>query len=677
MALPTTTDTSEWRREGFGAALDDTYLQLIRPGLVSQSTRVTTRDPETPAVDTRVNAEEIIDQTSQAFGRDDLTGGSGLWRAHRRNPGDTDPTRYWQSQGVVFERARDGEPAEVRLGPKNLLVEQADSATDSENFWPSAAPIAVAGSFLYYILSDVKNEIVRVARPWAPIAQQSSARIRVPTFDIQGIQTIVATGTTGGAIFIGGRGLLGPGTNAVMKGTGFSAFVHYSAQSVERLWFVKGRLLGASGNRLFEVIEGGTSGDGLLATTLDAGASWTQVIDAGNYVVAFSTDGTVSSFTVDLTSLGVPWILATQSDLPGQVPLSAASMLGTILFGTSTPSVVGGNTVTSESGGGRVWRASIDGEGNLVDQKLIRDWVERSPRAMVAYGESIYVYTYPDVWRYDLATAGFHRWNTVTGTPHNLDLRDGSMVVNMVAVSPDGVGQALGDTNDRVWVNTSGDSPIQTGTVVPNTVVVANSDTPVSQGHVIFPLIDFFTASDKLWTALTLRGTTATGHSIGMWYSTNVDAANDAAHSSWTFAMDIADGASENDFEFTNVESRWMLIQLKFDAVLDTATAVSPVWEAISVRAVPATSEVDVLLTVNVSDRIERPDQTVFDLKGIGQEVYDFLLSKEGKTVDLTLLRTDEDFRGRVVRVDTPSPGSPRRGSSLLGSNVTVRGKRL
>jgi len=134
---------------------------------------------------------------------------------------------------------------------------------------------------------------------------------------------------------------------------------------------------------------------------------------------------------------------------------------------------------------------------------------------------------------------------------------------------------------------------------------------------------------------------------------------------------------SPKTFRFPGVESRWLAIKLEFQSIEAPVDGrQTPVLQGFAIRALPATTEVEIVFPVNVSDHMEAPAKKSFTLKGRGEEVYAAMVLLEGKQADVKVLATGETFDGVITKVDTPMQFLARRGSDTLVSNVTFRGKR-
>ena len=146
--LPSPANTSAPESQGFEANLDDLFLRFaVGPG---RTMNINTAPLQAQAVNTSENPEDFQQEFGQIFSRTDFAGGSGLDKAHRRNAGDTDFQRFWDSKGVdVFSGKEAGEEYHI-----NLLHDTEDISTSSET---NLKVIHLGGSIFFTDGDDLKN----------------------------------------------------------------------------------------------------------------------------------------------------------------------------------------------------------------------------------------------------------------------------------------------------------------------------------------------------------------------------------------------------------------------------------------------------------------------------------------------------------------------------------------
>ena len=150
------------------------------------------------------------------------------------------------------------------------------------------------------------------------------------------------------------------GSGIYMTNTSSTAFGAYitGTDTFSKIKYVKGRLMGAVDNKMYNFITGGTAASGLLFTHGNTGWRWVGFAGGQNHIYAAGYAGQTSliyktTIKTDATALDAPTVAA---ELPeGEVVTALDSYLGYVLIGTTT--------------GFRF--ASSDTNGNLVVGPLI------------------------------------------------------------------------------------------------------------------------------------------------------------------------------------------------------------------------------------------------------------------------------------------------------------------
>ena len=102
----------------------------------------------------------------------------------------------------------------------------------------------------------------------------------------------------------------------------------------------------------------------------------------------------------------------------------------------------------------------------------------------------------------------------------------------------------------------------------------------------------------------------------------------------------------------------------------------APEVNSISYRALARPELVLVQIPVNISDRVERPFRKPFNVKNLGETIYQSLKDKEGNAVTLELYDPAEIVRGVVEKISYPIQSNPNVGSVTQYAILTVRGTR-
>lgn len=398
------------------------------------------------------------------------------------------------------------------------------------------------------------------------------------------------------------------------------------------IWSAKDRLILAASEELDE-----WDGDAASLTTLytlPSGESWVGAVDGPGAVYAAATNGFVYAFAPDDTG--------------------ALALLGQTKFQSETPTCIGASqglvfVGTDQAGIGRLWvMQAANGE---LTGAVVREWTLGTPYAIVADRENVYTVVgdgegVHSTWRYDVVTGGLFRWWDFTAD----------------------------DTNDATSLALLAGNFYAAFDGAADTTVQRTASTLVSEGYLISPLADFYTAEAKTWVGGTLDvGDIPSGSRVELLYTTSTAAMTDP-DGEWRL---IASASSSTDttFSIAGVEARQLAGMVRLYA--DTALTGCPEVESFSFRGLLASTDVLVELPINVSDWLEQPYKKPLRVPGLGSAVYAALKSKERANVYVELFRPSERIRGQMEAVETPVPQLSRRGSSLLVSLVTIRGRRV
>ncbi len=606
IVLPSTSSVAHPRQAGYDLAIDGT---LLRANPTQQDpVRTQSARAQAEGVATAELAEELVSATGKTFARADLSGGEGLLLAHRRARLDTDATRYWDSRGLAISR-----PGPGRL-PTVELLEATEAIYAGGN---NAAPMVGFDSDLF-----VGNG-TNVTRIDTPNGTPSTAAEAV------GAGAVVGLAVLGSVLYAAGTSALRQrvagvwgATTAVLAGTG--------------IWSVNDRLVVAVGTALREWPDVSSATTNLMYT-LPSGHTWIGVVEGPSAVYAAASNGFVYAFTADETT-GDLTVVAAQTFFPGETPTAIGASQGLVFVGT-----------TSGDGTGRLWVMQSD-SGSLVGQ-VVREFAEGAPRCIAVDRENAYAVVAEDygsithsTWRYDVVTAGVHRW------------WDWDAVADQTCSALVTLGGG--------WF-----------AAFANSVDVHRVDTAlVTSGWVISPLVEFFTAEEKTWVSAALEpGDIPTGSEILLSYTTDPDALLDADHTSWTTAVtaSIPDTAVERSL--SGVQSRQLAV--KVDLGVGTGGD-SPQLESFSVRGLLAPTDVLVQVPVSVTDMVERPYRQPIRVPGLGSTTLEFLRSVSSRNVLLQLFGEDtEEIRGQVEVMDAASARLPWRGPRSTTVLVQVRGR--
>lgn len=238
---------------------------------------------------------------------------------------ESDPQRFFQSQGVdVF-------------GTKHQLSLLNDTAI-AYTFAVAGGEILLAG-FRVYIndVNAIKFVTAPLTTPWTTTTVTGTVAADTPR----------GLATDGSTVYIacGAAGIYTTDTSS-------SVAASFITGTVNHVFYVKGRLLATSANRLFNPVTAGA----LPSSLLDLGADWVWVDAAGGpqYIYLLATNGSLSviyktTIKPDGTALDIPTIAGELADAQ-EHGIALYAYGGKVFCATQTD----------------VQMASIDGDGNLT-----------------------------------------------------------------------------------------------------------------------------------------------------------------------------------------------------------------------------------------------------------------------------------------------------------------------
>lgn len=622
MPTPTVDNVKRPRAFGFGCEIDGLLFRLA-PGFGAGITIETART-EAPRVDTASSPEEIVEEHGRVFARSSFDGGEGLFRAHIEGAA---PNRFWDSQGVEVSPPEPGEFPEIKLskrmrGPylssdiqvlvRDGIVYRLTPTFVDTNTVPALGDESVGPG----VTTGVANSEMGIADNFS-------------SFALLGAHLYIACGPSGIL-----RGSSTPPLYEAALGSNQAAnWPQWNALDCERLWAAKGRIIASDGPSLYEVASSGAAPAAIL--TLPEGRVWNGVAEAGEVILASATDGYVYAFTTADGTLA----LVGQTSFAPDVPTAVGSTRGVVVVGTQQDAT------------GRLWSGRVGDQGVIVDQQLVREWeggADRRPSAFGSDQSSIYAAvpdgTAMDVWRYDLTTRGLSRHRTLAAAP--------------------GAGATIAVSGGRLVLHVLG-----TGTYV-------DQDEHVSDGWLMGPLGDFFSASDKAWVGARLDARVQLGEQAELYYATDPEALRDPDSPLWSLATSLSSGSVDGEALLNNVISRQLagMVRLRTSGMGSTTPTVS----SFSFRAFSSGLSGDVIVTlpVNISDQIERRGRSRTRVRGAGAATLANLRSLEGRSVLLRLYGPKESVRGVVESVALPVDQQAIRSSSTTVALVRVRGRR-
>ena len=614
--LPSPSNTSQPQALGFEANLDDLFLRFaVGPGRQMQ---INTAPLQAQAIQTSETPEDFQQEFGQIYSRTDFAGGSGLDKAHRRNAGENDFQRFWDSKGVdVFSGKEVGQEYQVSLLHDTDEVQ----STTGTNLY-----MQELGGSIFFADGDV---LKRIDSPLDASPSVTSETAPSAGNDITGMAIL------GTRLYLVANGI-------IYERTAASTYsVHNNHKTFVKIWSMKGRIVGSdTSGHLHEITGTGTPP---TMKELPTGAVWTDVADGGAVVLACATDGYIYSFADESSTL----TLKGQTFVEGEVPNAIDAAQGFIFYGTYQ------NTASGKIG--RLYRSEITNANSLyvlVNAQLIKQWgdgtttLNQAPYQIISTRDSIYTgivdsASKTNLWRYYLPTGGIAR---------DLEFAESGIVEGISVFS------------DRIFTTVSGGG------------LYRESTNYVSTGYIITALGDFYTSEKKQWVGAKLNTNVVTSGSVKLFSSTIAADINNPDSATWAEQVSIFSGTGGDEEVMTLVDGRWIAGKIEINT--DDVTQ-SPEMLSFAIRGFQLVNDLVVDMPINISDQIERPFRKALRVQGQGDLVYQALRNKEGKNVQLEIFRPDTLLRGIIENVSSPIEEISPRGSVTMYCLVRFRGSKV
>jgi hypothetical protein len=612
--LPSPSNTSAPESQGFEANLDDLFLRFaVGPG---RQMNINTAPLQAQAIQTSETPEDFQQEFGQIYSRTDFAGGSGLDKAHRRNAGENDFQRFWDSKGVdVFSGKEVGQEYQVSLLHDTDEVQ----TTTGTNLY-----MQELGGEIFYADGAV---LKKVATPL--------------TGSVADDGTPSAGNNITGMAVLGTKLYLVANGDIYVRNSAGSYATYNTHKTFDKLWSMKGRLVASATNGELHEVAGTSSPPTMKA--LPSGSSWTDVTDGGAVVLACADDGYIYSFADESSTL----TLKGQTFVEGEVPNAIDAAQGFIFYGTYQ------NTASGKIG--RLYRSEITNANSLyvlINAQLIKQWgdgtttLNQAPYQIISTRDSIYTgivdsASKTNLWRYYLPTGGIAR---------DLEFAESGIVEGIAVFS------------DRIFTTVSGGG------------LYRESTNYVSTGYIITALGDFYTSEKKQWVGAKLNTNVVTSGSVKLFSSTIAADINSPDSATWAEQVSIFSGTGGDEEVMTLVDGRWIAGKIEINT--DDVTQ-SPEMLSFAIRGFQLVNDLVVDMPINISDQIERPFRKALRVQGQGDLVYQALRNKEGKNVQLEIFRPDTLLRGIIENVSSPIEEISPRGSVTMYCLVRFRGSKV
>jgi|TARA_A100000172_G_C3043148_1_gene111280 hypothetical protein len=631
MPVPTGAKVPRPLAWGYEASISDgvTDLLLRMATAPGREFSITTAPLAAQQINTAQVPEEFRAEFGQSYGRSDFSGGQGLDQAHQRNTGPNDFRRFFDSKGVnVFRYAGEkGEQYKIELLHQTTLA-RSDAATNQ---------VLVSGNNIIYVGDGNKvQQSTDNGANFTELTPDSSNASRT-------VQDMIIYG---GDLYVA----MSDGTDGTIRKYDVSTTTWSDYNTVSknytRVFTAKDFIFGVDGTtgNLLNVSSG--SGAPAIVKDLPDNTSWVGLTDAGAVILAAASNGYVYSIKDDsgLTIKG-------QTFFEGEELTDIIESNG-IIF-------VGAKQKNQQTNGfiGRLYMAELAVSDNLyviTGKQVMKEWgdenttVDRGPMKFMKTREQIFMGVIEDanethLWSVYLPTLGMAR---------DLYYSSASKEVQGLCVANDILFFSLKDIG----------------------VVKEDVGNYVTEGYIILPAADFYTASAKQWIgARVYTNQMSGGAEVQTLFSKELEDLSNPSSSNYTTIENVQIDGTGEEVPLVNVISRWLVPKIVIRS--GGSQTFSPYVYSYSLRAFPEPEDVIVKIPVNVSDRIERPGKSPKNIPGIGKKIFDQIQRLEGKSVTLDVFKPEETVRGIVENVTLPVSEISKQGSTMIFCFLTIRGQ--
>jgi hypothetical protein len=631
--MPRVSSTSNIRnpkRYGYDIQIDDIYLRTATSP--DRQMTIQSSDVQEQQVNVKQNAEDFTSNLGRIYSRNNFTGGQGLDTAHRANAKPDDPNRFWDSKGVDVFHGEDEVSYNIHLlhttEPKSV------NFSNTNNYLARTT-----NGDLYVTDNTTIYQSTNNGVSWSSVSPGFTINYNLTGIASVGdhIYATTANATSNSEL------IKYDGTTWTKEST------HWSNNGgLTGVWFQKGQLFIAADDGVVERVYA-VSAFGKTWSASDLAVDdeiikfedshhVSQVIDAGAVVLVASTNGDIYSCKEVEGTFG----LKGQTSIPYEEIHSIAAAEGQVFFGTKEFS----------RNVGRMYRAQLSVADDLyvlTGRQLIKEWaidgIDTTPKHMFVSRDSVYCGIQEDtnesyLWRYYLPTAGLAR---------DLKLGAGGFVTG------------ISNTDGKFLA------------VVAGADIYRETSLYEQEGYLVLSAADFFTAENKQFVGAEISTTNLpTNTSVELQYSTKFEDLDTPTADTYTSAFEQISGTGDIEKQIAEV-SRYIIgkVILKSSDNLNT-----PKVKSVQFRALARPELVVAQIPINISDRVERPGRKPITVKGLGDELYSALRSKEGDSVTLEIFQPREIIRGVVEQISYPVISNNNLGSDTTYAIITVRGTR-
>jgi len=651
------------KAQGYNLRIGDVWFRTI----ASPQTPLTigTRDSLAERQDRAGSVYENVLDIGYAWSRTDLSGGEGLdWDPREmalfQDQAALDQLRFFSSSNIDVSRpATNGEQYTLRLS------NQSEQALPNVTF-DDLRDITTSSVYIYVADGDTVFQY----GSWTDLVSIATWEI-VENIAIHAIaaspSNVVAAILEDGTLYM---------KNAADGSLFIQAYSDTSQPPSERqlasgVWYVHGRFVFSTFNEVKDAgvlwsLDWNAIDLEWQETEIDtADSAFMSVVESGPAVVASNLDGTVRTYTPDIsTGSDYHLIPRGRTSMPeGERPILMGSNSGVLLImataDTDLTGIVDGQEETLQTV--RMYQAEVlDARFDYIvgQMQLRRTWFASFHEPLVTRNMTVtrdeilwFVRELIDgtfteaLWRFDVVTNGLSRRNTYPGINLN-----GMVVFDALAAGIDFNSESI---------------------------LVQDRDTYQDSGWIVFPNITFGVNTPITWMAsiVEAQNLASSGTQVELWRTSDPQGLLDWQDPSWTLVQRLsAPGNTNLEIPMLGVKSRTLALQLRmFNHSGGTET---PKVTRIAMRGIPSHRDFIMQIPMNISDYVSVPGRAPLKVPGFGYDVHNRILDMIGDNVQVAIIDPPVVFEGVINNISEPIEYLAERGSVTRYVMVEFRGQR-
>ena len=639
MSLPTIDNVRRPRSQGYNARLNELIVRLVENN--EHPLNIQTAEAQPPSINTNENPEDFSPTKGRVFSRSGFYGGEGLAFAHRPTNTELDRTRYWDSDCINIEREDISDIPSIKLSHH---LKQQDDITNTNSI------IAASPSTVWMLSgSDIKFTT-------DPFDTPPTWTTENPTLGHAGNLVSLALLNDDPYIAISGDGI-----HRRVAGV----WAHWSDQSASDIFSVKERIFGFSSQNLYEIRAGAGS---VLIHSLESNKRWCDITSVGPAILATASDGNVYTFTFETDEDTFDLVLFSRTKIEGENPRAITALHEEILLTTSTTNAVGGTI-------GRLYRCKLT-QTLTLERQLVKEWGNNQSTRYNFATASQAKFSYAT----DRSSFYFNIVENTSGTDYKVSVWRYNLIENALSRYTSIDFAALADRPQfRGVIRFKGKTFF---TMYSDAGLLSDvqgfwweSDEYCSEGYLITPLADFFTAVEKVWVSINVDGLSQSANeTIEIYYTNTPSAITDPDSSDWHLLTEIIGVNLTEELRVRATRGRYLAMMIKLKSSNNTDT---PELFSIAAQGYNGKSDFVINLPISVSDIVRRPGKRRKRAKNLGRSLHDRLISMQGEDIELEVYDPPLLVLGALEAVSERATVQYVKGFPIQVAYVTVVGKLL